>query len=239
MPTAIIIGATSGIGLALAQELARHGYALGLAGRREAILAEVRAALGTRVAIRRLDLCRPEEAMAQLDSLIDELGGMDLLIVSSGVGHPNPALAWEPERDTIAVNVAGFTAMIAAGFRYFRRQGHGHLVGISSIAGLRGSRWNPAYSATKAYESNYLEGLRGLVYHLGLPIAVTDIRPGFVATPMTAHNTKMFWVATAERAAAQSYRAIRRKARVAYVTRRWALLAALLRLLPGKLLERI
>lgn len=239
MPTAIIIGATSGIGLALAHELARHGYTLGLTGRREAILEELRTTLPTRVAWRDMDLTRPEEATTRLDSLIAELGGMDLLIVSSGVCTPNSELAWEPERDTLAVNVSGFVAMISAGFRYFSQQGHGHLVGLSSIAGIRGNRWNPAYAASKAFEINYLEGVRGMVHRLRLPITVTDIRPGFVATPMTAHNPRMFWLATTERAAEQIYQAIRRKARYAYITRRWAIIAWLLRHLPTRVLERI
>ena len=239
MPIAIIIGATSGIGRALVVELAGRGYALGVTGRREELLETLQRELTTPVIARRMDVTQPEAAMAQLDALIAELGGLDLLVVNAGVGIPNPDLTWEPERDTLAVNVTGFTALAVAGFRYFTRQGHGHLVGISSIAGLRGGRWNPAYSASKAFMINYLEALRGRARQLGLPIAVTDIRPGYVATAMTASNQWMFWVATPSTAARQIADAIHRKSRVAYITHRWVLIAWLVRHLPDWVLERL
>ncbi|MHB9133002.1 MAG: SDR family NAD(P)-dependent oxidoreductase [Armatimonadota bacterium] len=238
MKKAIIIGATSGIGRALAVELARRGYAVGVTGRRETLLAELKAAITTPCYTKRMDLSLPEEAMAQLEALIEEMGGMDVLIISSGVGIANPDLEWPPERDTIAVNVAGFTAVATAGFRYFQRQDQGHLVGISSIAGLRGSRWVPAYSASKAYKSNYLEGLRARAFHQKLPIAVTDIRPGYVATPMTEHNQMMFWVAPVDAAARQIADAIAHKKDIAYITRRWSILAWVLKWIPGWLHKR-
>ena len=239
MQKAVIIGATSGIGRALALELSRRGYAVGIAGRRTELLAMLRAELPGPSAMRALDVAQPEAAERELDALIDELGGMDLLVISAGVGIPNPELEWPPERDTIAVNVSGFTAMAAAAFRYFVRRGAGHLVGISSIAGLRGSRFNSAYGASKAFEMHYLEGLRAHARHLRLPIHVTDIRPGFVETPMTHGKPGMFWVAEVETAARQIADAIARRQRVAYLTRRWALVAWLLRHLPNWLLERI
>ncbi len=239
MRNAIIIGATSGIGRALAIELARRGYAVGATGRRVALLDELAREIATPVFTCEMDIAQPEAATAALDALIAEMGGMELLVISSGVGIPNPELRWESERDTLAVDVMGFAAMAAAGFRYFAQQGHGHLVGITSIAGLRGSRWNPAYGASKAFDISYLEALRGRARHLGLPLYVTDIRPGFVATPMTARNERMFWVAGAPAAARQIAVAIQRKQRVAYITHRWALIAWLVRHMPAWLLERL
>lgn len=239
MPAAIIIGATSGIGRALADVLAQAGYTLGLTGRRDALLAELQQTLPTTVHIARMDVSHPDDAMAQLDTLIAVMGDVELIIVNAGVGIPNPELTWTPERDTIAVNVTGFAAMAAASFRYFQQRGSGHLVGVTSIAGLRGSRWNPAYGASKAFDISYLEGLRGRAHHLGLPITVTDIRPGFVLTPMTAHNTGMFWVADPNTAARQIYDAIRAKKRCAYITRRWGIIAWLVRHLPAWALERM
>jgi len=240
MAKAIIIGATSGIGLALARVLAREGYALGLAGRRDEVLAELQRTLPGAVVSRAIDISQPEEAARRLELLIGDLGGLDLLIICSGIGEHNQELAWEPERDTIAVNVAGFTAMATAGYRYFRQQGHGHLVGISSVGGLRGSRWALAYAASKAFVINYLEGLRILAHHQQLPrLYITDIRPGFVETPMTAGQQGMFWVAPVDKAAAQIYAAIRNKARSAYITRRWAFMAWVVRHLPARVLERM
>ena len=221
MPRAVIIGATSGIGYALAFELARRGYALGLAGRRTEILEEMQRALPGSV-IRRIDVADTATAEAELGALVDALGGLDLLVISSGIGRPNPELEYAKEAEIIAVNVSGFTAMADAGFRYFRRQGHGRLVGLSSIAGIRGSRYAPAYGASKAFEINYLEALHNYARFLKLrDITVTTILPGFVDTPMTRGQQGMFWVAPAEKAARQIVDAIERKARVAYITRRW------------------
>ncbi|MHB9024073.1 MAG: SDR family NAD(P)-dependent oxidoreductase [Armatimonadota bacterium] len=238
MQKAIIIGATSGIGRALALVLSRNGYAVGITGRREELLIELRNQLPGPSAFRRMDVTQPEEALQALEELIAELGGMDLLVISSGVGIPNPDLDWRKEQATIDVNVSGFVLLATTGYRYFSQQDSGHLVGISSIAGVRGSRFNPAYGASKAFEMNYLEGLRARAYHEKRHIAVTDIRPGFIATPMTAANEMMFWVAPVEKAAEQIYRAIVRKRRVAYVTRRWAFIAWLLRRLPEWVVEK-
>lgn len=239
MPKAIIVGATSGIGRALAVELSRRGYAVGLAGRREALLHEVQAQLTGPSAMQVIDVTQPAEATTRLESLISELGGMDLLVIASGIGVANPDLDWQPELETIAVNVSGFVTLVTAGYRYFARRGAGHLAGVSSIAGIRGSRFNPAYGASKAFDSNYLEALRARAHHQQLDIAVTDIMPGFVATPMTEGQRGMFWVANVETAARQIADALARKQRIAYITHRWSLVAWLLRHLPAWVLERI
>lgn len=239
MPNAIIIGATSGIGRALAVELSRRGYAVGITGRREELLRSLQQELPGSSTISVMDVTDPDAAAAQLESLAAEMGGMDLLVISSGVGVPNPNMDWEPERQTLVVNVMGFAAIAAAGYRYFAKQGRGHLVGISSIAGIRGGRFNLAYAASKAFVINYLEGLRARAHHDGVRMIVTDIRPGYVATPMTERNQHMFWVASAEVAARQIAGAIARKKRVAYVTTRWTIIAWLIRHIPNWLLERV
>jgi short-subunit dehydrogenase len=238
MRKAVIIGATSGIGRALAIELSTRGYALGIAGRRSNLLQDLQQELaGTSVA-KSLDLAKPEEATEMLTEMISELGGLDVLVIASGIGGPNPGMLWELERRIIAVNVDGFVAMATAGYRYFAHQGQGHLVGISSIAGIRGSRFNPAYSASKAFVMNYLEALRARGHHEKIDLAVTDIRPGFVETPLTHGQSGMFWVATAETAARQIADAIEKKRRVAYITHRWALIAWFLRHVPDWLVQR-
>lgn len=184
MKKAIVIGASSGIGRELAGILSREGYALGLAARRLNLLEELQQALGGQTQISQMDIFQTEEAVLKLEALIEALGGLDLLVLCSGTGHINPDLIWEDERDTIDVNVRGFTALACAGMRYFIRQGSGHLVGISSLAALRGGGTNPAYNASKAYMSNYLEGLACKARVTGKRIAVTDIKPGFVDTAM-------------------------------------------------------
>lgn len=238
MPIAIIVGATSGIGRALAELLVERGYTVGVTGRREALLRELADAHPERVAPQVMDLLEPDAAMDALRALIARLGGLDLLVISSGIGARNPELAFAPEAQVIGVNVAGFTAVANVGWHYFAEHG-GHLVGISSIAGLRGSRWSPSYSASKAFISNYLEALRNRARHDRLPITVTDIIPGFIDTPMTEGQRGMFWVADVRKAARQIYRAIVAKRRRAYITHRWALVAWIVRHLPDWLLERI
>ena len=238
MPKAIIVGATSGIGKALAEVLAEQGWELGLAGQRVERLEELCRALPVPVHTQRIDVSRPEEAIAALEALLAEMEGVDLVILSSGIGRYNPDLEWPPEEETIAVNVSGFTAMATTALRHFRARGHGHLVGISSVAAERGSRFVPAYGASKAFVGSYMEGLRGLVRRWQMPITITDIRPGFVHTEMTAGQAGMFWVVPARVAAARLAAAIRKRKRLAYVPRRWGPVAWLLRRIPRWLLER-
>jgi short-subunit dehydrogenase len=229
MKSAIIIGASSGIGRALAVTLSLDGYRVGVVPRRTDLLAELQAELAGPCVIRTVDVSQPELAMPLLRELIDELGDVELFIVSAGTGFENAALAWEPERDTITLNVLGFAGMVNVAVAHLETRGSGHLVGISSIAAPRGSRVAPAYNASKAFESNYLQGVRYRFWKLKLPVVVTDVQPGFVDTCMAGGD---FWMASPQKAARQIAAAIRgRRARV-YVTRRWRLIAWLLRVVP-------
>lgn len=238
MEKAVIIGATSGIGRELAKVLSREGYALGLTGRRIELLHSLQDELPTAAHVARMDVSRPDAAIRQLEQLIERMGGMDLLVISAGVGFINTDMAWEQERDTIATNVTGFSALAGAGIRHFIRQSSGHLVAISSVAALRGNGAAPAYNASKAFVSNYMEGLRHKVARLKLPVAVTDVRPGFVDTAM-ARGDRLFWVASPEKAARQIHLAIRRKRPHAFVTRRWRIVGWLLKVLPDWIYHRL
>lgn len=227
MANAIIVGASSGIGRALARELSGE-YDLGLAARRTDRLKAVGEDIGG-AHVTRIDVTEPD-ARERFDGLVDSLGGVDLVVFSSGIGRYNPDLEWADERDTIDVNTRGFTALATAAMNHFEESDGGHLVGISSVAAEIGSPSMPAYSATKAYVSRYLEGLR---YGAGEDISVTDIRPGFVDTPMSP-DTDRFWECSPETAASQIARAIRTDKDVAYVTRRWWLVSKVLGLLPDR-----
>jgi short-subunit dehydrogenase len=241
MNKAIIIGATGGIGEALARELVRQGYAVGLTGRRVERLAALKQELGANAFIKPLDLTRPDEAMAAIKQLIDEMGGLDVLVLNSGVGYMMKDLKWEFDRSTIEVNVSGFVAALHVGLDYFVARGSGHIVGISSVAALVGGGGAPAYNASKAFVSNYMSGLRQRLHMMGLlgRITVTDVRPGFVDTDLVRENKTMFWVATPAKAAQQIAAAIRRKRRIVYITRRWCLIAWLSRIVPGALYEKM
>jgi short-subunit dehydrogenase len=176
--------------------------------------------------------------MQLLKELMQQMNGVDLVVISSGVGFINTDLEWGKESSAISVNVTGFAAMANVAMQHFMTQGSGHLVGISSIAALRGSESSPAYSASKAFISNYLEGLRKKVVKLKVPITVTEIMPGFVDTAM-AKGDGLFWVAPAEKAAQQIFRAIRSRKNHACVTRRWSAIAWLLKVLPDVIYLRI
>jgi short-subunit dehydrogenase len=242
MKRAIVVGASSGIGRELALALSREGYALGLAARRVELLEQLRAELRTgavpETLVGFMDVSRPEEAAAQLSGMVRAMGGVDLVVLSSGTGHINPGLDWALEKETLDVNVLGTTALVDAAMKLFLEAGTGHLVVLSSIAALRGSAEAPAYNASKAYLSNYLEGMRCLVARRHVHIHVTDMRPGLVDTAM-AQGEGLFWVQPPAKAAAQILRAIRRKRRIVYVTRRWALVAGVLKVLPEWLYRRI
>ena len=226
---AIIVGASSGIGRELARILAREGYALGLAARREHLLQELARELPVPVYIRVMDICNVDDARGGMTGLISKMEGADLVIISAGTGFLNPELDVGMELETVATNVQGFVAVANVAFRHFQTQGSGHLVGISSIAALRGSAEAPAYNASKAFVSNYLQGLAVKAKKSGLPITITDIQPGLVDTAM-AKGDRLFWVMPVAKAAAQIYQAIRRRKPHAYATRRWGLLARLLKL---------
>jgi short-subunit dehydrogenase len=236
--SAIIVGASSGIGAALASELAEEGYEVGLAARRLERLEEIGGDLPTEASVARIDVTETAEARDRLRQLIDAMGGCDLLVLSAGVGDLNPDLDWEPERRTVDVNVRGFAALATLGMQTFAEQGSGHLVGISSVASRFGNGGAPAYNASKAFVARYLEGLRYWADSVDADIAVTDVEPGFVDTEM-AMGDRVFWTASPETAARRIAAAIRARRRHVYVTRRWRLVAWVLALLPERVLSRL
>lgn len=235
---AVIVGASSGIGWALAKTLTARGYRCGLTARRLDQLDALRHELGGQAVIRRIDVTDTSTTIAGCESLIEELGGVDLIVLASGIGEINPPLSWDLEAACIQTNVLGFAAVANVAIRYFEQQGRGQFVGISSIAALRGGKGAPAYNASKAFMSNYMEGLRRRVSRFNGSITVTDVRPGFVDTPMAKGEGK-FWVASAKLAAEQIANAVEKRKAVVYVTRRWRLIAWLLKLVPEGLYRRL
>jgi len=235
---AIVIGASSGIGRELARVLSEHGYAVGIAARRIELLSELQRQLPGPSFIRKIDVSQTDEAMASLRTLIAEMGGVGLIVVNAGVGLRNPELDWYPEKATIDVNVTGFTAMVNVAVKYFLERGAGHLVGVSSVAAILGHGEVPAYGASKAYESSYLCSLRNKIDKLHKPITITTIEPGFVQTDMVK-DRMVFWCAPPRKAAMQIFRAIVRRRRHAYVTRRWRLVAWIMKVMPERLWSRI
>jgi short-subunit dehydrogenase len=237
MKKAIIIGATSGIGNELAKILVENGYKIGITGRRKAELQNLQKSNPENYEISSFD-CTTKNNSEKLYELVNQIGGLDLLILSSGTGDLNEELDFKIENKTNLLNVNAFTEIVDWTFNYFQKQGKGHLAVISSIAGIRGGRMAPAYNASKAYQINYLEGLRQKATKTKKPIYVTDIRPGFVDTDM-AKGEGQFWVTTKEKAARQIFGIIKRKKGIGYVTKRWWIIAKLLRLIPNEIYKRM
>lgn len=234
MKQAIVIGATSGIGRGLAEQLAAAGWRVGAVGRRESLLRELAATAPANWLYAVADVTQPAACIAALTALVERMGGMDLCVVCSGTGELNPTLDFALEEPAIRTNVLGWTAVIDWAYGFFESRGGGDLVAVTSVGGLRGSGAAPAYNASKAYQINYAEGLRQRAAKSASGVRVTDIRPGLVDTAM-AKGEGLFWVMPVERVVDQTLRALRRGRRVAVVTRRWRVVAWLLRRLPESL----
>jgi len=238
MKKAIIIGATSGIGKELAKLLTQNGYLVGIAGRRTELLIEIEQTEPSLYRKMYFDCTEIDKIELKLTTMASEMGGIDLLIVCSGIGNLNESLDFTIEKQTIETNVLGFTCIVDWAFNYFEEQQFGHLAAISSLAGLRGNRHATSYNATKAYQINYLEGLRQRANKLEMDLVVTDIRPGFVATAM-AKGDGLFWVATVEKASKQIFEALQKKKKIVYITKRWRFIATLLKTLPNFIYEKL
>ncbi len=236
MKSAIVVGASSGLGRSLALALARDGYRVGLVARRTERLAKLRDEIGEHAVARSADAADPQDIRKTLTAMIEDWREVDLIVLAAAVSHWNPELEWEPQAAEIDTNARGFAAAATVAMDHFRRIGHGHLVGISSVAGIRGSRNMVSYAASKAFVSTYLDGLRSLAVSLRLPICVTEIQPGFMDSG-TAHG-KIFWSVSLEKAAELALRAIRRRTKHVYITSRWRLIAIFMRYAPDCLWNR-
>ena len=227
----IIIGATSGIGREVALVYIAQGWTVGVAGRREAELESLRAMAPEQVFTQVLDVTK-DDAAEHLQTLIDKVGGMDLFLLSSGIGKQNYTLDTEIELATAATNVEGFIRMTNAAYHYFEKQGHGHLAVISSIAGTKGLGAAAAYSATKGFQHMYMDALDQLSRMQKLNISFTDIRPGFVATPLLKSSKSYPMLMEAPIVALDIVDALERKKRVAIIDWRFRLLVGFWRLIP-------
>lgn len=236
---AIIIGASSGIGEALARHYAAQGYDVGLMARREPLLRELAAKLPTKSWVKVCDISHDREAAEALRALLAEMGNVDHIVINSGVFNTNREFSYEKEAATIAVNIVGFTAMANVAYHHCKARGRGAIVGISSIIALRGIGKHPAYSASKAFVSNYLEGMRAKAFKECPAVAIVDVRPGYVATPLIAGNDRAFWVASPEKAAMQIYDAVQARRSRVYVTRRWVFMAWFMRMVPDFMYLRL
>ena len=236
--TAIIVGASSGIGLEVAKLLLADGWHLGIAARREEPLLELKAKAPNSVEVMTIDVTKPD-AGERLQSLIGQLGGMDLYFHASGIGKQNRTLAEDIELRTMETNAIGFTRMIGTAYRYFAERGAGHIAAISSIAGTKGLGPSPAYSASKALQATYLQALEQQANQRGLNIRFTDIRPGFVDTALLNDNFPYPMLMRPESVARDIVRSIYRHRHVRVIDYRYRILTFFWRLVPRWLWRRL
>lgn len=239
MKKMIIIGATSGIGESLARQAVEKGYRVGGTGRRIERLEQLKAELGEHFHFRKMDVIQKMKASSQLLSLVDELGGMDIIVLNAGISNYPASSIITMEQEVIDVNVSGFVQLFGEAFQYFKQQGHGHIVGVSSIAGLFGSSRAAPYSASKAFISTYMQAYRQRCNKADYDITITDVKPGFVKSEMTEGKKGMFWVADTDKAVKQMLTDIEKKKSYSYVTRRWRFVAWLIKLTPNWIIDRL
>jgi len=234
---AIVFGATSGIGRALSQLLVEDGYKVLITGRRLERLESLQATAPESYVIRQHDITDVDDTGRLFEELPSTMGQVDLIIHNSGIGENNFDLEWDKDLPTLNTNVIGAARVYQLAYNYFKIQGHGHLVGITSMASLVGNRHVPAYHASKSFQSNYLESLWMKAKRTKKArIRVTDILPGYVDTDIITGDT--FWMATLDKASRQIYAGIKKKKRRVYITRRWGLVAFMIRVLPPGILVK-
>lgn len=234
----IIIGATSGIGKEMALQYVEMGHTVGITGRREILLHEIKQKYPAQIFTECFDV-RSENNIEHLNALISKMDGVDIFIYNAGYGEPSKTLNPEIEKNTYEINVKGFVDLTAFMFNYFIRQGHGQIAATSSIAANtnKGLSLAPAYSASKAFMSNYMEALYIKAHNLKAKIYITDIQPGFIKTKQNKGN-KQFWVSSPQKAAHQIIQAIETKKWRVYITKRWWLVAKLMKYAPSWLYHR-
>ena len=229
---AIVIGASSGIGLEVAKLLIEQGWMVGVAARRVELLQGIGAS-----AVERIDVTA-NEASEALQRLIGKTGGMDLFFYASGIGKQNRELKEDIELATMQTNGVGFTRMIGEAYRYFAHQGHGHIAAITSIAGTKGLGPAPSYSATKAMQNVYLQALEQQANSRGLNIRFTDIRPGFVDTALLSGDFHYPMMLKPEKVAKEIVYAVNHHQHIRVIDWRYRLLTALWRRIPRFLWRR-
>ena len=238
MKKAIIIGATSGIGQEVAKCLLLDGWRIGIAGRRQSALETLQRVAPDQIEIQALDVTQ-EDAAEKLNALINKLDGIDLFLLSSGIGYQNMDLKIEVELNTARTNVEGFIRMADTAFAHFKRNGGGHFAVISSIAGTKGLGVAPAYSATKRFQNTYIDALEQLSHMQKLHIHFTDIRPGFVATELLSDGKHYPMLMRTDKVGFAIVKALKRKQRVVIIDIRYQILVFFWRMIPRWLWKRI
>lgn len=222
------------MGLRIATDFARAGWRVGIAARKEENLKAVKALYPDRIEYSVIDVTAPD-AVKKFEDLIETIDGMDILLYAAGTGWYNPGLNLGKDEATIGVNVTGFTRIMNAAYRYFKDTANvdkGRIAAITSVAGVKGLGVSAAYSATKRYQWTYLQALDQLAHSQHVNVSITDIRPGFVDTPLLAGNHNYPMLMSIDYVAPLIEKAIMQRRRVATIDSRWAVVSSLWKLIP-------
>jgi len=237
----LITGASSGIGEGLALEFARRGYGLAIAARRlerlEALAPRLLAAGASQVVTIALDVADTDSILPAVQRAAAQLGRLDVVVANAGVGSLTPTGRGKlPQmRETININLVGAIATIEAALPIFREQGHGHVVGVTSVAGSKGLPGFGAYSASKAGLHRYLQSLRAELR--GTPVVVTELAPGFIDTDINRDKGARPFLVDVDKGAALMARMIERQVGKRWVpVLPWTIIAQLLKILPASVL---
>jgi len=241
----LITGASSGIGKALAFEMATRGYDVGLAARRtdelEKIKNDIKKESPERgVAVRKLDVTDYGDVPAAVTDVADDLGGLDIVFVNAGIGLGEAVGKGQFEKSlrTIQTNLAGAMATIDASAAYFLEKGSGHIVGVASVAAFRGMPRSASYSASKAGLAIYLEALRAETH--GKNIDITVLYPGYIDTPLNNMLKNRPFLITVEKGAAIIAKLIEKKATSSTVpVFPWNIIGRLLKILPTGVIAKM
>lgn len=232
MKKILIMGASSGIGLAVSEALASRGVKIGLAARHTTELRTLKEKYPDFVEYESIDITH-NDGPKKMKELIDKMGGMDIYFHVAGIGYANPTLDPHREAEVIATNAAGFARMVSAAYGYFRDNTRkGQIVALTSVAGTNGIGEMAAYSASKKCAQTYLVALEQLAHEEKLDIIFTDIRPGWIRTPLLDESRSYPMEMSLEYVVPQIIRAIVKHPRVEYIDARWGALCAAWKAIP-------
>ncbi len=237
MKKIIIVGASSGLGARIATDFARGGWRVGIAARREERLNELKEQFPANIVTKRIDVTQPD-AVQRFTELIELCDGMDVLLFAAGIGFNDPELDPAQVHCTLETNVMGFSAIVTAAYRYFRDTANlhqGQIAAITSVAGVKALGVATAYSASKCFQQRFINCLEQLAYRRQVNVAFTDIRPGFISTPLLQEGKPYPMIMSVDYAAPLIEKAILRRRRVAYIDYRWGVAARLMQLVPQRI----
>ncbi len=241
---ALVVGASSGIGAAVARQLAREGWTVALVARRAEELDKLAAQINERSGATRAiplanDVTRYDTVPAAFDAAVGKLGGLEMVVYAAGVMPPVGPEEYDfaKDRQMVEVNLLGMIAWLNQAAEFFSRLGGGTIVGIGSVAGDRGRRGQPGYNASKGAQAIYLESLRNRLDSKG--VRVVTIKPGPVDTPMTRNLGRMPFMISAEQAGRDIVAAARKSRGTVYIPLRWGLIMLIIRHIPSFIFRKL